>query len=238
VYKNIKTIQDQATKPMVSKDGFILPLGLIPSLDDVDDVKEIVLRNGYIKQPIPLNSEKYKGKYHIALSADRMDGFIKKFAEQILPDKAYAILEVISYDNKNKTDSKIEYLTPFIDKNIIVNRIDKYMFRIINDADVAFGLAFYTSAVHDEIFLTNKKRIIVYTSNPTKFENILSEEDIQEFEDYDARNFIENYPNANMNLFALAMLYPDRYGQYKKFDEYFTLKYTQQLIKELQFKEN
>jgi hypothetical protein len=40
-----------------------------------------------------------------------------------------------------------------------------------------------------------------------------------------------------MNLFALADLYPDQYSQYKK-DEFFTLKYTKELIKSLNFKES
>jgi hypothetical protein len=216
------------------KTTFRHPLGVIPLTNE--NVKEIILYEGYIKALNDDPTFKFQAQHTISVSAENIQQVLKAYVKSILPNSIYAILEVIRYDQVNKRDVKQDYLTSFRKKQDIITKLEPYLFRLIHDGTVGFGIASYTQHVHEEIFITPKKTMIIYTSKVKEVEALLVEEGIKEFRETPPV-FLENYPTATADLRSLADLFPEEYLQFRD-EKYRSEIYTKELIQLLDFQEN
>jgi hypothetical protein len=208
---------------------FVTPLGVIPLKDNVRITPD--LRNGFVRQDS--QDPRFRTKLMISLSADRIESFVKALAPVLLPEQAYAILNYTRV-NVAPRDTTETLLTPFTERDPLIAGLQPYMFRLIHDGNVAFGLAWYDRTRHEEIFVNQKKIITVMTSRDAEVEAVLHRFAIEPFQE---PKFITAYETANGDLRSFADLFPEEYGQYRSV-EFLTAAYIPGLIQKLNFQKN
>jgi hypothetical protein len=230
-------ISQRHCKPLGCVDGelceppakaFITPLGVIP----LQNGKRVQadLRDGFVMTAS--QDPRYQTRFVVSLSADEIQPLLQRLLPEIFPDQAYAIL---THDRMGpKGETRQQYLTPFVNRDQILPKLDPYMFRLVHDGTVGFGVGWYSRTRHEEVFVNSKKIMTIMTSKPDVVEEILVAHNIDEFE---VPRFITDYETANGDLRSFADVYPEDYAQFRS-NEFLSSAYLPELIQQLGFKKN
>lgn len=202
---------------------FALPLGVFIMKDD----------SGHVFQPQPgfrkykITSQAFRAQYAIACSVDMLEPILFSFARSCFADKACAIIEY--YTLTEKETSQVEnYLSPFLELDSIVTVFRQYIFQLINDGQVAFGIAWYDGDRHEEIFVDDHKIITMMTSLENTVSGILVDAGLAESENLE---FLSQHAHGHLNLSAVANLATD--SEISKFVATHEASYIKNIIREL-----
>jgi hypothetical protein len=208
--------------------AFVLPLGVIPLRDGQVFQRQLV--NGFVKGD---GRGRFTTEYNISLSVDRIEALVNAFAAQVLPpNRSYGILE---WDEiGDGTEKKHVYVTPVQALDPILAGLKPYLFRIVHDGMVGFGLAGGDSTAHEEVFVTAKKIVRIMTSQVVTVEGLLAEMGIERFR---RPQFISDYPTANGDLMSLSHVFPKTHGQFNS-KEFLSGVYVPELVDRLGFRED
>lgn len=222
------------TEEHALRESFRRPLGVIPLKST--DAEEIILYEGYVKAWVSVPTSKHRVQYTISISAEKIEPVVKAYVTSVLPKNLFGILEVTRNDSASEPGVKEEYLSPFQDKENFMATIEPYLFRLIHDGTIGFGVASYTQHEHEELFLERRKTMIIRTSKTSEVEAVLGNAGIEPFGDRPPV-FLDAYPTSSGDLFSFADAYPKDYAQYGN-KRYHSPVYTKELIRLLNFKEN
>jgi len=189
---------------------FVTPLGVIPLRDGVRVQAD--LRNGFVR--MPSRDPRFETKFVISLSVDDIEPFLQDIVPAILPTEAYAVL--IHDQIGSKGETREEYLTPFLERDRILPQLEPYMFRLVHDGTIGFGVGWYNKTRHEEVFVDSKKILTIMTSKTSVVEQLLADHGVDEFQE---PKFISDYETANGDLRSFADIYPEEYARFKS-DEF------------------
>ncbi len=208
---------------------FVTPLGVIPTRNDKPFCAP--LQNGYVK--MASNDTKYSAQYRISISTDKLEKLVDTLVERILPQEIFAILDWYDIRPDAKSNPNRSFLTALLPKERITSAFKPYMFRLLNDAFVAFRFACSGPTSHEEIFVKAKKIVKMMTSKAEAAEEVLRQFSIVPIKE---PRFIDEFQTFNGDLRSLAEIFPIEYAKFKA-DEYLSSVYVPELVQLLSFKE-
>lgn len=218
----------------MKKGPFRSPLGVVPFIEDRLNFTP-PLEEGYTVSP-------GKGRYlHVVracLSAERLAPLFTAYTESLFPKSCYGILEWSGHGTTEDTagDGRPKgvktYLTAFQDTKRFLKGIEPYLFRLINDGMVAFGAAWYDESRLEEIFISEKKAVLCYTSDLEGVKQILGRFQVEPRENL---RFLSEWQTLVGDLQTLSKIGKE----YQSFsaDEYNPSIYIPELVKALGFSE-
>ena len=139
--------------------GFIMPLGVLIMKDDSGAIFEP--RQGYRKYA--MTNQTYRTQYLVVCSADRIENLLYSLVHAYFPKNVYGIIEFFSLQEKDKSEVET-YLSTSLDRDDILAVFKSYIFQLLNDGQIAFGIAWQEGNQHEEIFVDDHKIITVMTS--------------------------------------------------------------------------
>ena len=121
-------------------------------------------------------------------------------------------------------------------KSELLNKIESYWIPLIYDGNLGFGIAMYTQNKHEEMFLTHRKTIKVFTSETELVEETLKKNGIKE---YGAKLpiFLEYFPLSVVDLSQIAIPFSDDLSKRYKV-KYSTEELVKEIVSYIGFKEN
>ena len=196
--------------------SYVKPLGIVILKDEEENVFEP--KEGYLKEKSEFDNIKWI--YNISCSLDKMKKLIWEIVQQCFIDK---IVFYLGFEDEKEDFN--EYATKWLSKEELKKMVEPYIFRLLNDCMITWGLVGGTSSQHEEIQIDAMKIITLMTSQESLVEEILKDNAIL----YDENlQFIKDHPHALMNLRAVEKFY-DGY-KWLADDEFLTLNYCTEII--------
>lgn len=178
-----------------------MPLGVLIMKDDSGAIFEP--RQGYRKYT--MTNQTYRTQYLVVCSADRIESLLYSLVYAYFPKNVYGIIEFFTLQEKDKSEVET-YLSPSLDRDNTLAVFKSYIFQLLNDGQIAFGIAWQEGNQHEEIFVDDHKIITVMTSQELMVEQALGNAGIPALSDLE---FVSQHAHGHLNLKAVADLVSD-----------------------------
>ncbi len=112
-----------------------------------------------------------------------------------LPETIYLIL--VSHWSGDRPET---YLSPFLPRQEIQEAIAPYLSSLLHDVMVGYGLAWYDTGHHEEVFLDDHKEMTILTSRTQAVDDMLAQHGLELNAEL---QFVSDHGHAHINLGGL-----------------------------------